>query len=216
MGKFYVLSMAAACIHITGNAQIQKGRVLLGGQLSFGNSINKFANPGQQDQKSSSGNFRISGGKAVKENTVIGIDAGYSFSNYDDIYNGGTYSTSKNNGFTAGIFYRQYRKLVGAFFFLGEAEAGYLGSKEVTTFTSANPKVTRKVAGGQILLTPGISYAVNKRLRAEISLPGIVQADYRVTKFTNASPAKQNSFSINTNLDQSVFNALAIGFRFVL
>ena len=63
------------------NAQIKKGATLLGGQISFGNrqfedDISKY------EYKNSL--ISVNVGRAIKENTVVGIGFGYSwYSNYN-------------------------------------------------------------------------------------------------------------------------------------
>lgn len=203
-------------------AQIKKGAVLLGGQFGFNNSTYEatFSPPNPpnttQTQKNKGGNFSIAIGKAIAENAVIGLNAGYSGGKNENV-NGINIFTSKYNQYNAGIFYRRYKKLASRFYFFGEGGVGYFASKQTDKNTPAINDVTRKGSGGQFYLTPGIAYQTGKRLQLEILIPGIVSANYSVTKTTSTgSNTKQDQFYINTNLNGSPLNNLAVGFRFIL
>src|ERR1700733_4461572 len=77
------------------SAQFKKNDILLGGQLSYGYSSSSFTQPNpsypSSDQKINNGNISISAGKALNENTLIGIDLSYlpssitNYVNYDPI-----------------------------------------------------------------------------------------------------------------------------------
>lgn len=207
---------------LAGMAQIKKGAVLLGGQLGFNNSTSDvtFSPPNPpnttQNQKNKGGNFNIAIGKAVAENAVIGLNAGYSGGKNENT-SGVNSFTSKYNQYNAGVFYRQYRKLANRFYFFGEGGIGYFTSKQTDTNTPAINNVTRKSTGGQMYLTPGIAYQIGKKLQLELLIPNIVSANYSVNKTTSTgSNTKQDQFNINTNLNGLALNSAGIGFRFVL
>jgi hypothetical protein len=203
-------------------AQIKKDAILLGGQLGFYNSTSEaiFSPPNppntQQTQKNKGSNFNVAIGKAITENSVIGLNTGYGGSKNETI--SGTNSfTSKLDQYNVGVFYRQYKKLATRFYFFGEGGVGYFASKQTDKNTPAINDVTRKGSGGQLYLTPGVSYQTGKKLQLEILIPNIVSASYSVNKTTSTgNNTKQDQFSINTNLNGSPFNALAVGFRFIL
>jgi hypothetical protein len=203
-------------------AQIKKGALLLGGQFGFNNSTSDvtFSPPNPpnttQTQKSKGGNFNIAIGKAIEENSVIGLNAGYGSSKNENI-SGINSFTSKADQYNVGIFYRRYKKLAARFYFFGEVGAGYTGSKQKDKATPAINDVTRKSSGGQMYLTPGIAYQIAKKLQLELLIPNIVSANYNVNKTTSTgNNTKQDQFNINTNLNGSPLNSLGLGFRFIL
>ena len=90
---------------IAANAQIKKGSLLLGGQLSFSTGSQKLNDV--HTWKANSIEISPSFGKAVADNLIVGIDAGFGFSkgNQPAPPNGGTI---KSNSAGAGIFIRKY------------------------------------------------------------------------------------------------------------
>jgi Outer membrane protein beta-barrel domain len=212
MKKIYLLSFFTGCC-IAANAQINKGSILLGGQLGYYNS--NVTGSTQVNQKNQGGNFSISFGKAIKENAVIGVNIGFSPSKTENLYNGTDYTNITYNRYNIGIYYTRYKKLAADFYFYAEAGAGYTGSKQTTKNISGSSKVTNTQNGGQIYITPGIAYAICKKLQLEVMMPQFVNLGYFQTK-SSASPAKQNNFSVNTSLNGGVLNNLGVGFRLVL
>jgi hypothetical protein len=201
-------------------AQIKKGAILLGGQLGFNNSSGDYTSntpPNTpQNQKSRGANFGIAIGSAIKDNVVVGINAGYgSYKNENTV--GITSFTSTTNQYNFGVFYRQYKSLGRNFYFLGEAGIGYNGSKQTDKNTPVVNDVTRKSSGVQLYLSPGVAYQVSKKLQLEILVPNIVSAGYSKNKTTSqVNNSTQDNFYINTNLNGPPLNNLAVGFRFIL
>jgi hypothetical protein len=79
-------------ISIASNAQISKGRYLLGGSFSYNNS---------EINNSNNINSNIQFGKVIKENTVLGVvGSAYASKTHD----GNSALTVYN--YTAGVFYR--------------------------------------------------------------------------------------------------------------
>ncbi len=201
-------------------AQIKKGAVLLGGQLGVYNFSSDYTSntpPNTpQNQKSKGANFGIAIGTAIKDNVVVGINAGYGSSNNENTV-GITSFTSTSNQYNFGVFYRQYKSLGRNFYFLGEAGIGYTGGKQTETNTPVVNDVTRKSSGVQLYVSPGIAYKVSKKLQLEILVPNIVSAGYTKNKTTSQiNNSTQDNFSINTNLNGSPLNNFAVGFRFIL
>jgi Outer membrane protein beta-barrel domain len=219
MKKTFVLLLFIATT-AAATAQIKKGAVLLGGQLGVYNSSSDYTSntpPNTpQNQKNKGANFGIAIGTAIKDNVVVGINGGYSsYKNENTV--GITTLTSTTDQYNFGVFYRQYKSLSRNFYFLGEAGIGYIGSKQTEKNTSVVNDVTRKNSGVQLYLSPGISYQVSKKLQLEILIPNIVNAGYSKNKITSqVNNSAQDNFYINTNLNGSPLNNLAVGFRFIL
>jgi hypothetical protein len=204
----------ATLFTLAASAQIKKGAILIGGQISFGNSKTDYHST-RPDQKYSSAYYNISAGTAVKENTVIGLYAGYGYFRYDDINN--VYQTVKNDNYSFGVFLRQYKKLAKDFYLFGELGAGYTGSNrsETTTPPVTTTKYTQN--GGNLYLTPGIAYRVYKKLQVELLVPQVAGVSYSTAKTTGVSTnTTEHYFSFNTNLNSSLLSNLGLGFRFIL
>ena len=208
-------ALAILLLAATGtNAQITQGKYLLGGSLSYSNSQDVQYN-GSPVQKFFSSNIQI--GKVVKENTVAGLILSYSFANND-------LATYKNNMYSAGIFYRKYKPLTKGLYFFGEVDAVYDYSKNTQgKFQIGSDGSRYTTNGARISFVPGLSYSVCKKLQMELSMPNLLNLSYDRVKdektFTNTQEivtSKANNFYANANLNASLLNNVAIGFKFLL
>jgi hypothetical protein len=221
MNKIIYSFIIVICIGINANAQIKKGSILLGGQVSYYNSKSDNSFNLQPDQKTTSGNFIISAGKAFKENSVFGIAIGYSsFSNKNNSVNP---FKQDNNYYNISVFYRKYKSLGNGFSFFAEGGISYNNNKQKNDDSLHLNSYEQTQSGIGFYLTPGISYQVCKKLQLEILIPNIVYANYSVTKSHSTSQpnppqsSKTNSFSFNTSLSpSSSLGAFGVGFRFIL
>ncbi len=217
MKQTILLLSAIAFFCFTTTAQIRKGALLVGGQLSY--LDNKVDWTGSQsDQKIKRTVIGISVGTAIKENKIIGFYGQYSrVRDRNNYYPGSLYNTD-GNAYNAGLFYRQYKKLARDFYFFGELGAGYVGSDNTDTEIATNSKTNSRKSGGELYLTPGLSYRVYKKLQLELLIPRIASLEYSVTK--NTTPTNTNSketgFWFNSSLSANLLNSVGIGFRFVL
>ena len=218
MTKLIPLSFLLVYISSVSYGQIKKGSILLGGQVFYYNS--KIVNStSQRDQKNNSAAYDISVGKVVKENSLVGLSVSYSPSAYDFAYNGSTYLNSRLKFYSIGGYYRLYKSLGKDFYFFSEMGAAYVFSHQIDTDTLGIKQRTVNQTGGQLNLSPGISYKIFKRLNLEITIPNIVYVQYSVSKTETTNPvqnSKENRFSLNSNLNSSPINYLGIGFRIIL
>lgn len=202
---FAVLFFAA----ISSNAQITKGKYLLGGSASYYSS---------STDNNNSTYLNLQFGKVIKLNTVIGIT--------------GSLSASKNNTgnnnykvyqYSAGIFYRKYKPLVEKLYYFGEADVVFQHGKNYGAyFSNVGQNLFIKSNGAQLNFIPGLSYAVAKKMQLEITMPNLVSVTYARIKTIDSklpqgvSPQKGNTFSANVNLNSSLINNFGIGFKLLL
>jgi hypothetical protein len=198
------------------NAQFNKGAVLLGGQLSYSQS--KVTNSFPSNTNNQYGNFQISIGKAIMPGSVLGIDLQYSPSSYANYYVGsGTPVQYKNDIYSIGIFYRKYYPIGKEFYFFGEAGGNYSGGPSSGKDSLGNKILTGSTNGGNLWITPGISYKISKMFLLELGLPNFFYANYSSNKTTiQSQPSKSSQFSIGTSLSSTPLENLAIGFRLIL
>ncbi len=221
MKKTFLLSVIAIVASLTVSAQIKKGALLIGGQLSFTGSNSQFINT-QRDVKYRSGFYNVAAGLTVKENKAIGVYASYGNFNYDytNNTNGTVYLNSRGDNYKFGVFYRQYKKLAKDFYLFGQLNTGYTGGKQTDTDLPSNNKTSFTRSGGELYLTPGISYRLYKKLHVELSIPELAGVSYfresRTSAATPSSDYKQNSFRFNTSLNTTFLDNLGLGFRFIL
>lgn len=213
--KILLLSTTLFYFASTSSAQINKGTHLLGGSFSMHNENNNQNIP---DSKVRSLNINIQFGIASKENTVIGLIGSYGFTH--NYYPPNPVNTSKSDLYTAGVFYRKYKKLANKFYLFGEADAVYGHSKNTAIYSQTETKSTSN--GALISAVPGASYAIAKKIQVELLMPNIISLSYQHVKTDIKNPAtpvsieKGNIFSLNTNLNSNLLSSFGIGFKFLL
>jgi hypothetical protein len=216
MQKFYFLA-ALVIISVSGSAQIKKGSILLGGQLSYYTDKIEIGN---DEQQYSAGTFGISLGKAIKENRVLGFNFGFSPGKQENIRRGSDTFNLSINRFDVGVFYREYKRLAKDFYFFGQVDGAFITSNQKEKYRrSSDIKVTQR--GAFLTLTPGFSYQLFKKMQLEVTIPGIVGIQYSVNKVDSQNPLTQSSkrkqLSVYSNLNNGTnLSWLGVGFRFVL
>jgi hypothetical protein len=216
--RILVTLLTICCFSNFTNAQIKTSSVLLGGQIGYYSSDVSYSGS-QPNEKNNNASFNISIGKALKENSVYGLNLTYSPVKVDNFYNGANYISSKLNQYNLGIFYRKYKKLGKDFYFFTELGASYINMKETNTDTLGTDLETIKQSGGQIFLTPGLSYKILNKLHLEIIIPNLVTTEYIVSKDkTPAQKANQKQFLFNTSLNSTGggLTFVGVGFHFIL
>ncbi len=191
-------------------AQIQTGKILLGGSASYNNATNP-------DAHAFYSNIQL--GKVLKHNTVFGVMLHYSSNNYN--YTASFRNKTRTIG--GGLFYRNYKSLGHNFYFFGEINADYShGNNDLAYFSAAGQYLTAKSDLVSIYVIPGISYSICKKMQMELSMPNIASISYQqfstVNKYLPVSvqPQKRNIFSANANLSTTFLSNFAIGFKFFL
>jgi hypothetical protein len=214
------------CLSNIINAQFKKNDILLGGQLSYSyNSYNqKYPPYTENDQKTNYGNFTISIGKALNENTVVGLNLSYlpsSANNYSS-YGVGPLRY-QDNGYSAGIFYRKYKNLGKEFYLFGQAAASYVWSDPSGKDSTGEKLLSGSNWSAGIDLFPGIAYKISKHFFLELSIPDLFVARYYKSKSTTKTGQgtevvtfNGDQLIISTSLSSNPLNALAIGFRLIL
>lgn len=217
MKRIFTLLFSVIVLSLTTSAQIAKGSTLLGGQLSYSHSNIDYL-PIQEAQKNNDATFDISVGRAFSENSIFGLNVGSSSSLRTNIYNGATYVRTRNSYYNVGVFFRQYKSLARDFYFFADLGAGYIGWSQ--SDKDADGVEVRRVrsSGGQVSLTPGISYKLFKKFHLELLIPNIIAAQYSVSRspIPQANDLKQKDFSFFSNLKSTGLNSLGVGFRFIL
>lgn len=196
------------------HAQIEKGSVLLGGQISYNNT--KIYQTNQPTETNESGVFSVSAGKAFKENQVWGLTFTYSPNSQHNYFTGENYGINKSTSYGAGLFFRQYQKLSGRFSFFIEAGAFYFYSKQSLKDSSNTAIQSGNQNGGTINLGPGIAFKVSKHFQLEMEIPTIASVSYnRMLQNSGNIETKQDNFGFYSSLNSNFFNSLGLGFRYM-
>ena len=218
--KILLTTTLLFCIFTLSNAQIIKNTLLLGGAANFYSTSNPQVQYNAYQFKSAYTNVQI--GKAVKENTVVGLILSYTYSNQHP-KNFPDSSFGKYNEYRVGVFYRKYKKLLKELYFFGEVDASYIYSQNSQgTLQNGSDKTKIISNGGAVSFVPGISYGICKRLQLELSMPSIISLTYQSSKINYNTPmpsninTKGNNFSFNANLNPNFLSNFGIGFKFLL
>jgi len=217
MRKFYFIVLVVI-ISSSASAQIKKGSILIGGQLSYYN----YKIQGEIiNLKSESGTIWISLGKAFKENSVVGFNFSFSPIRQTDYLYGSDTVDLTSNQFNIGAFFREYNQLAKDFYFFGQVDGAFISANRQESYEIAENDVNTKQRGGFIALTPGISYQVFKKMQLELTIPNILSLQYLVTKvdseISQINDYKREEFLFYSNLSNSTaLGWLGVGFRFIL
>lgn len=231
MKKGFLILLATCALNST-FAQTEKGKMLLGGQLSFSgnNQSSSLVNEKyDSDIKTSSFSLEPSFGYFVKDNLAIGVDLGFGstttnsesssqLTSYNDVYNMLIDTKEVTKSYGVGVFARQYLKMSNKFMFYVNGGVGYsvynTDVESTYTDTGDNPyndneyKMKAKVIS--IDIQPGIIYFPTPKLGFHATIGSLY---YQSRKRTDnnieevEAEYKQNNYGINLNLASLQFGA---------
>ncbi len=206
---------------VTANAQINKGGIFLGGSFNYNDSKLEYADPSYTNYKNEQAEVTIQIGKIIKDNTVIGVIASYNYTRYSP-YPVTDSDFVKYNIYSAGVFYRKYKKLLKNFYFFGEADGLYTHENIEQKNSSVSSDTKSKSNGGVISFVPGVAYAMGKKMHIELLMPNLVSISY--SHFTSTTlqgnpqveaNGKGHSFEMNGNLNTNFLSNFGIGLKFI-
>jgi hypothetical protein len=212
MKKTLLLACTFISFATISQAQITKGSALLGGSVGISRNSEETNSVESQTRNTY---FSPTVGVAIKDNWVVGITT--SFSRYESRPSSITYN-HKMKYSSGGLFVRRYSSLGKSFYLYGDGAIRYnTHSNNQISGTDYETNYSSKGVG--IYITPGLAYAVNKRLHLEASLNNLLSLSYSKNKTTNFTlsghtTTEGKSFDFGTNFSNTI--PLSIGFRFVL
>ncbi|MBC8033136.1 MAG: outer membrane beta-barrel protein [Chitinophagaceae bacterium] len=217
MMKFYGLILVIM-FSSTLSAQINKGAILLGGQLSYSKSDYE---EDRNTNNTESGQFSVSIGKAFKENTVVGISLGFSPFEQKQVFPGFDTVNNEYNTYNAGVFIRKYKNITKSFYFFSQLDGTVVIGNGTRKFGNNTAEAKTKQRGGTLSVTPGLSYQVLPKLQLELSLPNILGLQYFKTTVesdvSRVTDSETELIGFQSNFDtNSLLGNLGIGFRFIL
>jgi hypothetical protein len=204
MKLFLLLLTATFCLNT--HAQIAKGSTLLGGSLNFNyEDFNKTTIVGVSTQFA----------KAYKDNNFRGLQLSYWHAKQNNTI---------FNSYFGGIFFRKYIPIVNQFYFFGQAACNVGYSKRNDFLVIPNPTATYGTTENYNLLisfSPGLSYAINKKLHLEIALSDLANLHFthEVAKRTTnniTNTFKSNSIGLSSSTQLNSLSGIQFGFRFLL
>lgn len=216
MRNFTLLTIAVCSMALTSNAQINKGTVLLGGNISaYNRNSNNAGNPNYAETDG----FHVapSVGFVTATNSAWGFNLSYSNSR-TKYAAPNTNNKNEGHGYGGGVFYRRYVSLGKGFYLFGQAGAGYNYGKQHAEVSNVNGfSTTTRTNTVYLNAYPGITYTVSKNFHLEIGLNDLLNLSYGSSKTSNigiSGSSNQRNFSFATNL--SISNPFNVGFRFAL
>lgn len=203
LSLFFVCSLVAST-----RAQINKDAIWLGGQASFNQSSEKSLGSSTTN-KTTGFSINPAIGKAIKENLVVGISAGYSHSKNKT----GSATNSTFNSYGAGVFIRKYIPVISNLYLFGDARL--FVNRGIEKGYPAAGLIKNKYWNIAISATPGIAYAVTKNIQIESGVNSLFSAVYQKRDSKQGlNEGKSSSFNSGILLDNGT--PIYIGFRFLL
>lgn len=200
----------------TPQAQIKKGSLFLGGNISFLSVKNDIDLPQPLLQKQKSISIQPLAGKAIRDNTIIGIYISFGYAQSDNINNS---LASKTNQYAGALFLRKYKSLLAGFSLFGETDLRFL--HEGRTYYRSNQTDNTKGPTIGVSFYPGLSYAVNKKLQLETAFGRLFDISYtHENRLVKGSDGRTNAKStINFFNVQTILNNISnftLGFRLLI
>lgn len=214
MRKIILATIALSMFVFSANAQIKKGSIFLGGDIS---GFSQKTKSGDVNTYKQSG-IHISPviGKAIKDNLILGANVGFGISKSIDPVNDLKFNSSS---FNAGIFLRKYRNIgTGGFYVF--VQSGLNGNYNVQKQKSPSAYFNEiKQYSIGLNANPGFSYALNNKLHLETGFNNLFSIYYSNDQRKSGSPVvtthKTNGFGISSSLSNATSN-LYLGFRLLL
>jgi hypothetical protein len=189
-----------ACIYLfalSSKAQFSKGTNQLSGYLGF-TTVKSDGGATDPDKKTKYFSFSPAIGHFYRNNRLAGLQ----------LYFGGSYVDGypAYNSVGGSLFLRQYAQLGKSDFFVYAHErAGLTFGRSSSYFPQGYVRTKSTVVFAGV--SPGMSYAVSKRLLIDLSLPDVLSLQYERSKPTDKSvteAGKTSSFGISTGLSTGI------------
>lgn len=194
MRNLFVISVATLLLSLTGFAQVNKGKWLIGGGLESFSRTNTMTNPGVEN-KSSQVSVSPRVGYFFADRWAAGIAPSYTYNKYKD-----SLQTSKGNGYSIGVFVRYYQPIgekLGIFGSLNGISYS-AGSGELNHVNNALSRKNKyRSVGVGAFIQPGIVYFITPKIGLETSV-GALNLGYSSSKGedeTQAQGGKRESTS---------------------
>jgi outer membrane protein len=189
MKKLLLSLVAVAALTFGANAQTEKGKIILGGNVGFNSS--KVDGASKADV-----NFSVvpSVGYFVSDNFAIGTGVGYEYEK----------TVSANRGqleaFKVAPFGRYYVNLTDQFKFFGQLSVplafGSLKSVEANGDTGSKYASTTSIG---VNVAPGFAFFPNKKIGIEFSVNGLGYENFSTKAEATGDKVKTNSFGFEAN-----------------
>jgi hypothetical protein len=211
MNTKILLSLALTVLIASASySQIQPGKILLGGSVSYNSST--------PDDTHSFYSY-LQAGKVFGSNNVFGII----LSRNSNVYQSGSSVENKSRNTGGGVFFRKYKVLGKNFYAFAEANAIYQHGKiDQFYFPVSGQPLAVNTDGINLNFVPGISYGITKKFQVELAVLNLGNLSYQKIKTIDRSlppstpSQKRESFGAGINLNSNLLSNFGIGFKFFL
>ncbi|SEQ89346.1 outer membrane beta-barrel protein [Pedobacter rhizosphaerae] len=188
MKKLLLSLVAVAGLVYSANAQTEKGKFMLGGNVGFNST--KVDGAPKADI-----NFSVipSVGYFVGNNFAVGTGVGYT---YEKSVSGRT----QEGAFEVAPFGRYYVNLTDQFKFFGQLSVplAFGTQKAVDANGDTGAKLGTTTSIG-VNVAPGFAFFPTKRIGIEVSVNGLGYENYQVKNEATGAKVKSNSFGLEAN-----------------
>ena len=182
MKKLFLTLTAAAAVTFAANAQTEKGKTILGGNVSY-----DYSNVKDVDGSLQGFSILPSVGVFVSDNVAVGLGIGYAWNQEDD----GT-DKSKVGEFSAAPYARLYK---------GDGNFKFFGQLSVPMAWGTSKENDTKLGNTErygVELAPGFAYFPTEKIGIEFSVRGLYYQNSTL-KPEGGDNVSTNSFGLNAN-----------------
>ncbi|KIO74864.1 hypothetical protein TH53_24030 [Pedobacter lusitanus] len=208
MKKLLLSLIAVSALAFTTQAQTEKGKFMLGGNVEF--DSNK---PNGASKSNTIFNIVPSVGYFVTDNLAIGTGVGFESSkNHVDALGTVAGFTTKKQAFVVAPFARYYKGITEQFKFFGQLSVPMaFGNTKVGDNDGNNYAKTSKYNNIGVALSPGFAFFPSKKFGIEFSVKGISYNDNTLKNNNGDKIGGNKDFNIGAN-----FFAPKLGVQFYL
>jgi len=185
MKKLFLTLSAAIAVTFAANAQTEKGKTILGGNVSYDYTKVKDA-----DVEGHSLNVLPSVGFFVSDNFAIGTGIGYAYEENTSLAE--VFEGNKVSAFSVAPFARLYK---------GDGDFKFFGQLSVPMAWGSAKEDDTKLGNTEsygVALSPGFAYFPTSKIGIELSVRGLYYQNNSL-KYEEGEKVSTNSFGLNAN-----------------
>lgn len=223
MKKSHLLVLSLMLLSISSFAQLQKGNLLLGGNVNFQTATTNLDNSnavGGSQVTSNSFSFGPVLGYFISDRTVMGLKLSYLTSSSENNPQTGQISTIDTEQILMGPFLRRYFPAKDWLAFYGQAEVSYGSAKQFQEINANSSSTEMKTRSVNFIASLGLSFFPTKWMSIDLSanpLSFFHQNSQTISKGQNISenPATYELTTTGLNLNFNS-NSFFLGAHFFL
>lgn len=181
------MTVAVLTVGLSANAQTEKGKIMLGGQVGYDYSKVKDA-----DENSNSLTIAPSIGYFVGNNVAVGLGLGYQYEENSALASS-LFNSTKINAFQVAPFARMY-KGDGDFKFFGQLSVPMAWGEG-----KAGDKTIGKLETYGVALAPGFAYFPTSKIGVELSVRGLYFESNTLKPEGSNTNVTVNNFGLNAD-----------------